>query len=163
MTSSRMPNFQTKTERANMTCQPIPKFSTTLNGHPVFIPAMLWHLPAETLPQAIEALRTIDEHTLNGRGVCRGVCRAADETLELCTKCTLDVYCWVGRAVCYFDHTEQRAEETWLKQYFQHRFGLCGGFKNTSVVHYSHEQITALRLEWLAHIIAHLEEAANER
>ena len=140
-----------------MTYQSIPKFSTTLNGHPVFIPAMLWHLPAHTLPQAIEALCDIDEKSFDGVGVCRAVSRALESNTKLIS---VDFYFWVGHAVCYFDHTKQRAEETWLEQYFQHRFGLCGGFKNTSVVHYSHEQITALRLEWLAHIIAHLEEAA---
>lgn len=144
-----------------MTCQPIPKFSTRLNGHPVFIPAMLWHLPAHTLPQAIEALCDIDEKSFDGAGVCRAATEVLGASMPAGT--SEDIYSWVGRAVCYFDHTEQRAEETWLKQYFQHRFGLCGGSKNTSVVHYVREQITALRLEWLAHIIAHLEEAANER
>lgn len=143
-----------------MTCQPIPKFSTTLNGHPVFIPAMLWHLPAHTLPQAIEALRTIDKKSFVGVGVCR----AATEVLEAGICSTPDhVYNWIGRAVCYFDHAEQYIDEPWLEQYFQYRFGLCGERTNTPVVHYSHEQITALRLDWLAHIIAHLEEAANER
>lgn len=135
--------------------QPIPKFNTTLNGHPVFIPAMVWHLPTHTLPQAIEALRDIDEYAFVGRGVCR----AADEALELYTECALDVYSWVGRAVRYFDHSRQQAEATWLEQYFHHRFGLCGEHTNTSAVHYSHEQISALRLDWLAHIITHLEEA----
>ena len=139
-----------------MTCQPIPKFSTTLNGHPVFIPAMLWHLPAHTLPQAIESLCDIDEKSFDGAGVCHAAYDALDA--DTCAA-SEDVYSWVGRAVCYFDHTKQRAEVTWLKQYFQHRFGLCGGFKNTTMVHYSHEQITALRLEWLAHIIVHLEKA----
>lgn len=143
-----------------MTCQPIPKFSTTLNGHPVFIPAMLWHLPANTLPQAIEALCDIDEKSFDGVGVCRA---ASDALYAYIWSTSEDVYCWVGRAVRYFDHTEQRAEETWLEQYFQHRFGLCGERTNTSVVHYSHEQITTLRLEWLAHIIAHLEKANHDR
>ena len=140
-----------------MTCQPIPKFSTTLNGHPVFIPAMLWHLSAHTLPQAIEALCDIDEKSFDGVGVCRAAYDALDA--DICAA-SEDVYSWVGRAVCYFDHGEQETEETWLEQYFQHRFGLCGAHTTPSMVHYSHEQITALRLEWLAHIIAYLEEAA---
>ena len=139
-----------------MTCQPIPKFSTTLNGHPVFIPAMLWHLPAHTLPQAIEALRDIDKKSFDGAGVCLAASKALNA--DTCAA-SVNAYYWVGRAVCYFDHTKQLVGATWLEQYFQHRFGLCGGFKNTSVVRYSHEQITALRLEWLAHIIVHLEKA----
>ncbi len=56
----------------------IPKFSTTLNGHPVFIPAMLWHLPAHTLPQAIESLCDIDEKSFGGFGVCRAVTGALE-------------------------------------------------------------------------------------
>lgn len=148
-----------------MTYQSIPKFSTTLNGHPVFIPAMLWHVPEHTLSEAIEVLRNIDEESFaNGVGGVGGVCRAASDALESNTKLiSVDVYVWVGPAVCYFDHTKQQAIETWLEQYFYLRFGLCGGSKNTTMVHYVREQITALRLEWLAHIIAHLEEAANER
>lgn len=143
-----------------MTCQPIPKFSTTLNGHPVFIPAMLWHLPAHTLPQAIEALRTINKKSFGDFGVCL----AATEVLEagICST-PENVYSWVGPAVCYFDHSRQQTEETWLVQYFQHRFGLCGERTNTPVVHYSHEQITALRLDWLAHIILILRKLQNER
>lgn len=140
--------------------QPIPKFSATLNDHPVFIPAMVWHLPAHTLPQAAEALRTIDEKSFDGVGV--GVCRTATEALALYAELASDdVYSWVGRAVRYFDHSSQQAVETWLKQYFQYRFGLRGGHQSTSVVHYSHEQISALRLAWLGHIATHLEAAVK--
>lgn len=141
-----------------MTCQPIPKFSTTLNGHPVFIPAMLWHVPEHTLSEAIEALRNIDEKSFDGVG---GICHAVSRALEPNTKLvSVDVYSWVGPAVCYFDHTKQQAIETWLEQYFYLRFGLGPGrFIATTMVHYSREQITALRLEWLAHIIVYLEEA----
>lgn len=134
--------------------QSIPKFNTTLNGHPVLIPAMVWHLPAHTLLQAADALRTIDEKSFDHAGVCR----VATEALALYAELTSDdVYSWVGRAVCYFDHSSQQAEETWLEQYFQHRFGLCGGYQSTSVAHYTREQITALRLARLEHIATHLE------
>lgn len=135
--------------------QPIPKFSTTLNGYPVFIPAMVWHLPETALPEVVEILGTLDEHAFDSFGVCRAVSMA----LEPCIKFVFDdVYSWVGPAVCYIDHAKRLVVETWLEQYFQHRFGLCGGYQNTSVVHYSHEQISALRLTWLRHIINHLEE-----
>lgn len=137
--------------------QPIPKFSTTLNGHPVFIPAMVWHLPENTLPQAAEALRTIDEHAFDGRGVCW----AADNALELYTECSLDVYNWVGAAVCYFDHTRKQVEETWLTEYFKHRFGLRWKSVDVREAHYTREQISALRLAWLRHIITYLEAAAK--
>lgn len=143
-----------------MTCQPIPKFSTTLNGHPVFIPAMLWHLSAHTLPQAIEALRTINKKSFGDFGVCLAASKALNA--DICSD-SKNVYSWIGPAVCYFDHGEQETEEPWLEQYFQYRFGLCGERTNTSMVHYSREQITALRLEWLAHIIAHLEKANHDR
>lgn len=143
-----------------MTYQSIPKFSATLNDHPVFVPAMVWHLPAHTLPEAAEVLRNIDEYAFDGRGVCR----AADEALEPYTEGSLDVYRWVGGAVCYFDHTKRATDETWLEQYFYHRFGLRGPRCTLpcDVVHYSHEQILALRLAWLEHIVTHLEAAANE-
>ena len=138
-----------------MTYQSIPKFSTTLNGRPVFIPAMLWHLPAHTLPQAIEALRTINKKSFGDFGVCLAASKALNA--DICSN-SKNVYSWIGPAVCYFDHTEQRVEENWLEQYFYHRFGLRGPRCTLpcDVVHYSHEQISALRLAWLAHIIAHL-------
>lgn len=143
-----------------MTYQSIPKFNTTLNGHPVFIPAMLWHLPAHTLPQAIEALRTINKKSFGDFGVCLAASKALNA--DICIN-SENVYSWIGPAVCYFDHTKQRVEENWLEQYFHHRFGLCGERTSTSVEHYSREQNTALRLAWLEHIIAHLEKANHER
>lgn len=139
--------------------QPIPKFSTTLNGHPVFIPVMVWHVPDEFLLPAIEVLRTIDEKSFVE---CGGVCKAVDYALQHHIEHFPTVYNWVGNAVCYFDHTKKLVEETWLEQYFQHRFGLCGKHRASSdVVHYTHEQITALRLAWLEHIATHLEAAVK--
>lgn len=134
--------------------QPIPKFSTTLNDHLVFIPAMVWGLPEQTLSEAIETLRDIDEYAF----VDRGLCSVASFVLEPYTELPRDVHDWVGRAVCYFDHTKKQAEEAWLGQYFYYRFGLRG--LHNDGVHYSHEQLAALRLAWLRHIINHLEEAA---
>lgn len=137
--------------------QTIPKFNTTLNGHPVFIPAMVWHLPESTLPESIETLRTIDEKSFDGYGVCMAASTALKPYIE-CSQC---VYGWVGRAVCCYDHTEQRVIEMWLGQYFKHRFGLWGPNCTPSLygAHYTREQISALRLAWLEYIIAHLEEA----
>jgi hypothetical protein len=132
-----------------MTCQPIPKFSTTLNGHPVFIPAMVWHIPPELLVKSISALRTIDKQVFDGFGVCHAA------SFALFDFCRRDAYKWIAGAMTCYDHESGTSVDKYLKGYFRARFGLRE-FK-----HYYHEDITALRLEWLAHIIAHLEEAAK--
>lgn len=148
--------------------QTIPKFNTTLNGHPVFIPAMVWHLPASTLPESIKTLRTLDKNSFAGRGLCMAVSIALEPyigcSIDAYTGCSIDAYNWVGAAVCYFDHTKKQTEETWLDQYLYYRFGLWGPNCTPSLygAHYTREQISALRLAWLGHIINHLEEAVAE-
>lgn len=130
-----------------MTYQSIPVFNTTLNNHPVFIPAMVWHIPPELLVKSISALRTIDKQSFDGFGVCRVA------SSVLFDSCRWDTYKWIAGAVTRYDHESGTSVDGYLEGYFRARFGLRE-FK-----HYYHEDITALRMAWVAHIIRHLEVA----